>query len=381
MILPDNATATDSGATPQAAGPAPQSAALLSERIDKAKIAFTCRRVPTADMRTLVVDASPRAGDLVLARLARRRQHPRIELPTGRKAALFVGDEIIVSYGNRYATDQFEALVPDDLAPCHLVASGGVASRMIARHRSVKPATEIEPIGLVGDAHGKPLNLRQYALQPIPESASRPLCLAVVGSAMNAGKTTSAAHLVRAFRQAGHTVGAAKITGTGSGGDYWKLLDAGADKVLDFTDAGYVSTHRVPLAELCAIAKQLISHLKKAGASVIILEIADGLLQSETAGLVQSPFLRHLIDGYLLAISDALSAAAGVDWMARRELPLLALCGTISRSPLAVREALATSSLPVLSLQELGNPDVASNLMAARRTVTSQRVAEVAAHA
>ena len=141
-----------------------------------------------SDMRSIVSDAQPRAGDLVLARVTRKRQHTRIELPTGRKATLFVGDEIIVAYGNRYASDQFEALVPEDLGPCHLVASGGVASMMVARHSGIKPATEIEPVGLLGDGEGRALNLAEYALSPVPEAATTPLCLAVIGSAMNAGK-------------------------------------------------------------------------------------------------------------------------------------------------------------------------------------------------
>lgn len=354
---------------------------LTAERLESAKIAFTCRRVPAGDMRSLVTAVRPQAGDLALARVARKRQHGRIELPSGRKATLFVGDEIVVSYGDRYASDQFEALVPDHLGPCHLVASGGVASQMVARHRGIKPATEIEPIGVVGDAEGRPLNLRQYALESLPEVARRPLCLAVVGSAMNAGKTTSAAHVVRAFRRAGRVVGAAKITGTGSGGDYWKLTDAGAHEVLDFTDAGHVSTYRVPIGELCAIAKRLTSHLKRAGAEVLVLEIADGVFQEETAGLVQTPLMRQLVDGYLLAVSDSLSAAAGVDWMARHDLPLISLCGTVSRSPLASREALAATGLPVLGLADLGSPEVAGNLLAARHSGADRAVLRVAASA
>jgi len=351
---------------------------LVEERVEAAKIAFTCRRVPKSGMRSIVSDARPGAGDLVLARITRKRQHTRIELPTGRKATLFVGDEIIVSYGNRYASDQFESLVPEDLRPCHLVASGGVASMMVARHRGIKPATEIDPIGLVGDDEGRPLNLRDFALSPVPEPASRPLCLAVIGSAMNAGKTTSAASLARAFREAGHTVGAAKITGTGSGGDYWKLTDAGAHTVLDFTDAGYVSTYLVPIAELCSIAKRLTSQLKSGGADVVVLEIADGVFQEETAGLVQSSLLRNLVDGYFLAVTDSLSAAAGVDWMVSRGLPLLSLCGTISRSPLASREAVATTGMPVLTLAELSSPDVATNLLAANHTDMDRSARKVA---
>lgn len=350
------------GATAKRAG-APS--ALACDRLEAAKVAFSCRRVPVDDLRTIVRDVKPRAGDLVLARVTRKRQHTRIELPNGRKAGLYVGDEIVVSYGNRYASDQFEALVPPDLGPCHLVASGGMASRMLNRHRSVRPATEIDPVGLLGDLDGRPVNLSGYAIAEPSLGVEEVPCLAFVGSSMNSGKTTSAAHLVNALRRSGRRVGAAKITGTGSGGDVWKLLDAGASDVVDFTDGGYASTYRVPLSELTTLARKLVGHLTAAGAEVVVLEIADGVFQQETDALLRSEPLRCLVDGYLMAVTDALGATAGADWMRRHGLPLLALCGTLTRSPLAVREAVQATQLPVLSLSELRNPNIAANLLSA----------------
>ena len=117
------------------------------------KSAFTTRRVPTKDMQTIVRGAlRPRSGDLVLARVDHVGKQRRIERPDGRKALLFVGDEIIVCYGNRYAPDQFEALVGDDLGPCDLVAAGGIAAHELSRHDRMIAPTKISPIGLVGDA-------------------------------------------------------------------------------------------------------------------------------------------------------------------------------------------------------------------------------------
>ena len=43
--------------------------------------------------------------------------------------------------------------------------------------------------------------------------------LIVAGTAMNAGKTTAAARLIKGLQRAGLRVGAAKVTGTGAGGD------------------------------------------------------------------------------------------------------------------------------------------------------------------
>ncbi len=67
---------------------------------------------------------------------------------------MFVGDEIVVVYGNRYAPDQFEAVIPDTLAPCHLVAAGGIASKLLCKHNSMDDPTVIAPIGLLGNDRG-----------------------------------------------------------------------------------------------------------------------------------------------------------------------------------------------------------------------------------
>jgi hypothetical protein len=337
------------------------------------KVAFSCRRVPRESMQQILSgDIRPRAGQLVLARVDRIRQHSRIELVNGRKSQLFRGDEVVLCYGNRYASDQFEGLVPDDLGPCHMVASGGLAAREVARSRAVRPATEITPLGLLADSEGNPLSLRQHHLETASPTAARPFTIAVVGSAMNAGKTTSAAHLVHGLRRAGVRVGYAKVTGTGSGGDYWKMLDAGAHRVLDFTDAGFVSTYKAPPHRLEQVLELLVGHLEKSGVSVAVLEIADGVFQEETAALMTSATARRLIDAYLLAATDSLSAESGTRWITQHQLPLLALCGTVNRSPLAVREVESQIGIPVLNLPDLRDATVLSSLLAPTQQLVSE---------
>ncbi|MBK7612332.1 MAG: hypothetical protein IPJ15_14190 [Actinomycetales bacterium] len=118
-----------------------------------------------------------------------------------------MGDEILVAYANRYATDQYESEVPTTLGPCQLVASGGIASQVITRSRDVRTATDITPIGLLGDERGRPINVRDFALPSIDEPASRPKTFAVLGTSMNSGKTTTIKQLVQGFAQAGYKGG------------------------------------------------------------------------------------------------------------------------------------------------------------------------------
>lgn len=331
-------------------------------RIARAKAAYTTRRVDRQSIKTLLRGPSPRPGDLVLARVVKLGQHARIELDQGRRAPLFIDDEIIVCYGNRYAPDQFEAEVPENLDACHLVASGGIAARCLARHGSMKTATVIQPLGLLGDTDGRQINLADWALPEITTRRPRPLVLAVAGTAMNAGKTTTAAHLIKGLSYAGMTVGAAKVTGTGAGGDVWLMRDAGAAFAFDFTDAGLASTYRVAVAQIEAAAERLLTHLREEGVDVIVLEIADGLFQQETAALLSSPRFRLLVDAVIFAASDAMGAAAGVAWLRQRGWPVVAVSGCVSASPLAAREVREATGLPVLCLEDLTRAQIAFDL-------------------
>lgn len=312
---------------------------LQSNRISTAKRAFVTRRVETADLKLLAPEPNhaPEAGDLVLARVDFIANHTNLELVTGRKSKMYPGDEIIIAYGNRYAPDQFEAEVPPNLAPCHLVAAGGIASEALGwSSRIVKGPTEITPIGLFVSPDGRPVNLRNYALSTSP-CAHRPPVYAVVGGSMNAGKTTTALSLIRGLRAQGLTVAAGKLTGTGSGGDLWQMQDAGAETVLDFTDAGLATTYLAGHDAIEAAARKLIAALEGTGAPAIVVEIADGILQPETRALISSAFLKQRVSGYVYAAESATSAAFGVDWLAR-QAPVIGISGLMTRSPLAMRE-------------------------------------------
>ncbi|MEA3363747.1 MAG: DUF1611 domain-containing protein, partial [Thermodesulfobacteriota bacterium] len=288
---------------------------VTGNRINNAKAAFTTRRVDFSVCHSLQSNVPPKSGDIVLARVAEIGQQTRLQLTTGRRAHLFPGDEIIVVYGNRYAPDQFEGTVPKNQNLCHLVAAGGVAAQLHSKNSKMKTPTVIEPIGLLTDKEGETLNLSQFALEEIKSADQRPLTLAVAGTSMNSGKTTTVASLVKGFTACGMKVGAAKLTGTGSGGDVWLMVDSGAHQVLDFGDAGFPSTYLIPLDQIENIVTLLTDHLTAAGVDIIVLEIADGLYQEETAHLLNSQVLKNKVDGMLFAAGEAMGAKAGVEWM------------------------------------------------------------------
>jgi len=291
---------------------------LDAARLHKAKKAYTTRFL--ADTLALdaggyeLLDTKPSAGDVVLARVTEIGHHTRLESPASRRQSMFVGDEILVAFGNRYAPDQFLAVVPEDLGPCSLVAGGGLAAKVLEQHDDIDKATAIEPIGLLAK-NGKVLNLQDFAphrVSSVPQLPGRPKVIAVLGTSMNSGKSTALGCLVNGLTRAGLTVSAGKATGTGAGNDPLLYTDGGADQVLDFTDFGFPTTYLLDYETVRGLLTSLVDALTTTETDVVVVEIADGVYQGETARLLQDPVFHAAVDRVVFAAADALGATAGV---------------------------------------------------------------------
>lgn len=313
----------------------------VQELVAQTKWAYTTRRIDLDRAAGLLTDpdTTPRTGDVVIARVTDIGQHKRLELQTGRRATLFVGDHVGIAYGARYAPDQFLAHLPADLGPCNLAAAGGLAGQVEQAHSNMSEPTALEPVGILTDRGGHRINLRDNAIRPVtPLSSHRAPTIAVVGSSMNAGKTTTMASLVRGLKAAGLTVGAAKVTGTGAGGDVWLLTDSGADHVYDFTHAGAPSTFGLDPEAVREVFETITTQLAADNADVNVIEVADGLFHEETAALLRDPVFHERVDGVIFAARDSLSATTGVQWLRDAGLPLLSVSGLLTASPLAMTE-------------------------------------------
>jgi hypothetical protein len=356
----------------------------------RAKAAYTTRFVDALRLRRgfegfslLAGDGIvPRSGDVVLAAVGEIGQHPRLELTTGRRSPLFPGDEMLLAYGARYAPDQFEAEVPPDLQPADLVAAGGIIGRMLSSHDSMQDPTQAIPIGLLADDEGVVTLGRCAPLQPSTSpparwQADRPPVIAVLGTSMNSGKTTTVASIVRGLTAAGYRVAAGKVTGTGAGGDAYMFEDAGATRVLDFTDFGFSSTYLLDGATVTALFTSLVDELAGDEPDAIVVEIADGLLQPETSNLIVDPWFHHIVSKVVFSAGDAMGAMTGLAELRRRSLDAVAVAGLLTASPLAVRETERVVDVPVVPLLELCTAEIAERVLAP--AVRSRELQAVAA--
>lgn len=337
-----------------------------------AKWAFSTRRVNHAVANGLNDDfAKARSGDLILGRVAQIGQHRGIQLISGRRSDLFVGDLVVLACGARYAPDQFEGVAEIDPNGADMLAGGGCIGKMRLKNERMRPATKIMPVGRVMDLDGMPVNLAHYALPAAQRPTQIPM-IAVFGTSMNSGKTLATAHLAYGLRQAGLKVAALKGTGTGAFGDFNEYRDTGVHYVADFTDAGMVTTYLEPLSRIKDGIETLLGAATDAGCDIAVMEIADGLFQRETAALLEDDWFRNRMSGMVFACGDAVAASGGVAELNRLGHSPDVMTGILSCSPMAIAEAQAATGVRVVTKSDLADP---AEAMAIARSALQMSIA------
>jgi len=300
----------------------------------------------------------PNANDVIVAEVLELGRHKKIELPCKRPSTLFLGDLVGMAYGYRYATRQFEGTVPAGHEPCHMLCIGGVCGEVVGMASEMEPPTILRSLGYLLDSSGQRVNLQTHGIKLNGAPYAGAKIILVVGSSMDSGKTTAAYSVVHGLTQAGARVCAAKLTGTASAKDPIIMEDAGAIKVLDFTDLGHASTAMCSREQLWNIVNVTRSQLAAFRPDYIVLEVADGIVQRETLMLLELFQAHNNIDYVIYTCNDSLGVASGVNRLRQQEFNVAAVSGWVGCSPLAAHEAQMQTDVPVLRPEDLREPDV-----------------------
>lgn len=332
-------------------------------QLSEAKWAFVTRRVEKESIISMTKDfENTEHGDLILGRIMHIGKHKGIQLTSGRRSELFIGDLVVLPCAARYAPDQFEGVAEIDPTGADMLAGGGCLGKMRFRNELVKPPTRVLPLGRLTNAAGKAVNVADFALPKAAHPTQIPV-IGVFGTAMNSGKTLATARLGYGLRQTGLRVATIKATGTGSFGDFNEYEDTGVCYVGDFTDAGMATTYMLPLQRIKDGIDRLLADAEANLCDVAVMEVADGLYQRETEALLADPEFRSRIVGTVFACGDAVAAGGGVMELRRRGFEPNALTGMLSCSPMASAEAQAATGVRVMTKAELSDPVEAMALM------------------
>ena len=298
----------------------------------------------------------PDIGDVVYGVIVRIGQHSSLENVSGRIHMIHDGTKAALVFGNRYAPDFYEGLVPPKITDeVDLLARSGMVGIVKTKNSMMKDPTKVKILGYVCDESGAVLNTRHFSLvkpRRIVKKQPRAKVILVCGTSMNSGKSMAAAACCWALTSMGYNVRASKLTGTASLKDILLMNDGGARPYADFTHLGYPSTYLLSKDELLGIFNQLDLKFANNPKNFWVVELADGIIQRETAMMLNSLQLRTRIHKLIFCANDAFGAIGGLSILGKFGLEPDALSGICSSSPLHIRELSEFTDIPVFNSVE-----------------------------
>jgi hypothetical protein len=295
----------------------------------------------------------PRRRDVAAVRVDEIDSHERLMFADSKHLRIYAGDNLLGVFGNRYATAAFEGEVcgVDGLS---ILTAGGMIGTIKSRHRNITKPTVVSFLGFLTGPHGQRVNLIDLNFRPTGTLSRPKNLIVVVGTGMNSGKTTSSAKLIKGLSNAGLKVAACKLTGSVSHRDQDEMTSASAAFVTDFSDYGFPSTYLISREDLLALFYTMTAAAQKINPDAVVMEIADGLLQRETAMLLEEASFRNMVAGLVITAESAPSAIYAVESLQKQGYRIVAISGVITSAPLAVREFQRFSAIPVGSSADCG---------------------------
>lgn len=257
-----------------------------------------------------VQDVEPASGWAVAVRaLGENDTYGSLELGNGDVVKVQKGDTFIGVLGDRKASKAYGGRVPASLSTgdvLTLLNLGGIIGQLESDYEDLREPIPVEILA-VATLNGIPLSIRDAAI-PMRSSFVQPIPLiAICGTSMDVGKTTTATRLIAELTGLGYEVYAAKAAGVACLKDVQAYKKAGARLALSFLDCGFPST--VGVKNIAPIIKGLYSHMAEeftfSPRAVGVVELGDGLLGHY--GGIQfflDPEIRENLGACVLCASD-----------------------------------------------------------------------------
>jgi len=300
----------------------------------------------------------PKSGDVAVFKVLSIGKHKAIQGENGNNTYIFPEDLILVAFGTRYATNQFEGYLPDKYySKYQILGQGGVVGILKSMHAKFEDigATEVKLVGYAVDKNNNVINTRYFKEEPKLFNPFRKRDYKTylsVGASMDSGKTTTAAFLSRGFMKQKKKTAFIKLTGTVYAKDCSVVRDCGADIAIDFSYCGYPSTYLCETKELLNLLESLLIKIEKINPDSLVIEIADGLLQRETNALLKNKSFMQMIDHTILSCADSLSVASGINMLSELNHKPSLISGMFTASPLMVNEVKQITDIPVFTLED-----------------------------
>jgi hypothetical protein len=316
---------------------------------------------------------TPKAGDVGLFQVIEVDRHSSMQCIDKRSHSIFDGDYILAVFGDRYATSQYEGYVPTEpMDVYHIIGAGGVIGIVRTKNAAWEDyePTTVKLIGYCCDNNGEVINTMFRNTERVSFNGSVPENAKVIlsiGSTMDSGKTTTAAHIARGLKTTGEQIAFIKLTGTVYTKDIDYVADCGADVAMDFSNMGYPSTYLVDKATILDIYQSLLTEIGKTKPAYIVMEIADGLFQRETSFLLEDKDFMKTIHNVVFSCGDSLSVMAGLQVLEQWGIQPCMVSGRFTMSPLLITEVKDRMNVPVHTIDQIMTGEL--NAIFDRKTV------------
>lgn len=317
------------------------------------KWSWACRlldnETSTFEVDTHASLGRPIPGDIALFKVSHIGSQRYLITNSNKRMRIYVGDLIVGTFGNRYATDAYEGEI-DGLRDLSLLTASGVVGTLKSRHHRAGKPTTVSFVGFLKHAAtGKRVNLKEMKFRKSQLTNRLMNLILVIGSGMNSGKTTVCRKLIKSFSETGLKVAACKLTGTVSHRDQYEMSAAAAAYTIDFSDYGFPSTYKCEKEELIDLFNTITTNVSKINPDVTVMEVADGVLQRETNLLLYEPSIQQSAKGVVVTADSAPAALYVVEYLKKIGYNVLAATGAMTSSPLYVKEFQRNSDVPVIS--------------------------------
>jgi hypothetical protein len=284
------------------------------------------------------------------------------ESVSGRPLILAPGDLFLGTPGHRESTRWVVGSVPDGgLVPGDdywLLADCGTVGALIGDSpREKGHLGRVKFRGVVRDADGISLNIRQFAWTPPSGPAadrSAPLFL-VLGTSSEVGKTTAAVNVLRALRRKGLTrVAALKATGTSSLAELHSYQDYGASPCFDCVDFGLPTTYPSGRPDIGAVFEAMLDACLCLEVDALLIECGGDILGANVPVFLNAVVRRRPDVKVVLVASDSLAALGAKSVLSGMGLTITLISGPCTDTPTIEQRTRELCGVPAMNLARGG---------------------------
>lgn len=259
---------------------------------------------------------------------------PIIEFSSGRTGVLVTGDIIPGVLGKRRATREFSGDVPKTLKvgdTLYLLTESGVLGEIQGAEPSYGQALPLKFLGGLTQK-GNPISLIDSVTEESNLLGNIAPLIAVVGTCMNTGKTTTVCQIVKYFKQKSLKIAYVKLTGIASQRELLKVKDFGSDEILDFVDGGLPSTCCDP-SQATKVAIGLLKKINGTNPDLIIAEFGASIFgEYNVSSLLGNLEIQQQIKATVLAASDSVAAWGAKEILHQHGIDISLITGPVANN-------------------------------------------------